>query len=189
MKPGRLQIQTTVALMSALSFLAMLVEIPLFADFLKYEVSDVAALVVGFALGPLPGVAVVLLRNVLRFVVTGSQVVGLTANFVAGAAMVFVAGSYYQRHLTRSAAAWALVLGGAAQVLVCIPAATVLLRLYGIPTPAIPGMLTGAILPFNVVKASLNALLTFFLYKRIAAYLPRGTHRGPPPPPAAEAAA
>ena len=182
MKPGRLQIQTTVALMAALSFLALLVEVPLFADFLKYEVSDVPALIAGFALGPLPGVLVVLLRNVLRFVVVGSELIGLTANFVAGATMVFVAGSYYQRHLTRQAAAWSLVLGGAAQVLVCIPAATVAMRAYGVPTPAIPGMLTGAILPFNVVKATLNAVLTFVLYKRIAAYLPRGTQRGGPPP-------
>lgn len=187
MKPGRLQIQTTVALMSTLSFLAMLVEAPLFAEFLKIEVSDVVALIAGFALGPWPGVLVVMLRNVLRFIVVGSEPIGLLANFVAGAAMVFVAASYYERHLTRRAAAWSLVLGGAAQVLVCIPAATVAMIAYGIPTPSIPGLLTGAILPFNVVKAAVNALLTFFLYKRIAAYLPRGPQRGAPPPPKAAA--
>jgi hypothetical protein len=50
-------------------------------------------------------------------------------------------------------------------------------------------MLTGAILPFNAVKATLNALLTFFLYKRLAAFLPRGGRSGPPPPPSPEAEA
>ena len=124
MKTRRLQIQTTVALLAALSFLAMFLEVPLLAEFLKYEPSDVVGLVAGFALGPVPGVVVILLRNVLRLMV-GSEPIGLLANAAIGASFVFVAGSYYQRQLTRRAAAWSLVLGGAAQVLVSIPVATV----------------------------------------------------------------
>lgn len=162
-----------VGVLSAVSYLLMLVEVATpFAPFLKYDPADVAALVAGFALGPLPGLAVVVLRNLLRCLIK-PDLIGLAMNTVAGGAFVLVSATWYQARLTRRDAALGLALGGVAQTLVCVPAACVALPAYGLPAEVVWPTVTSAIVPFNVVKTGLTGALTFFLYKRVAGFLPR----------------
>lgn len=183
MQGERTRLMATVSLLAAMSFLLMFAEVPLpgFPDFLKFDPSDVAALVAGFSLGPAPGVLVVVLRNLLRTLVK-ADLIGLTMNTVAGASFVGVASLYYQRRLNRSAAMIALALGGGAQVLVCCLSNLVALPLYGVPQASVVPMIWMVILPFNGVKCVLNGVLTFHLYKRLARHLPRyrdGVFRSP----------
>jgi riboflavin transporter FmnP len=45
----------------------------------------------------------------------------------------------------------------------------------GAPREAVVAMLPTAIIPFNLIKAGLNAVLTFILYKRVSGFLHRGS--------------
>lgn len=165
---------TTVGALSAASFLLMFLEIRTpFSEFLKYDPSDLAALVAGFTLGPVPGALVVVLRNLLRALLVKPDPIGLAMNTVAGATFVLVASTWYQRRLTRGAAAAGLALGALAQTIVCVPAALIALPLYGMPWEATPAFVASAIVPFNLLKTSVTAVATFLLYKRVAPYLPR----------------
>ena len=144
-----------------------------FSEFLKYDPADCAALVAGFALGPKAGLTVVVLRNILRALLVKPDLIGLGMNTIAG--VVFVASSayFYGSRLSRKAAMQGLFLGGFAQILVCLPTAYVALSLYGFPLESRAGFVWAAILPFNVLKVTLNGFLTFWLYKSIATRLPR----------------
>lgn len=175
MHSQQLRVRTAVAVLAALSFLLMLIEIniPFLPPWLKYDPADIAALVGGFTLGPGAGGAIVLFRNLLRALLVRPEPIGLMMNTLAGASFVMVAATYYRYRLTRRSAAVALMLGGFAQILACIPAAQMALPLYGIPAEATGPLLWGAILPFNVLKVVLNGVLTFYFYKRIARHLPR----------------
>ena len=56
------------AILSALSFVLMLLEfpVPFVPDFLKMDLSDLPALIAAFAYGPISGVLVALIKNLLH---------------------------------------------------------------------------------------------------------------------------
>ncbi len=93
-----------ISLLSAISFVLMLFEFPLgiFPEFLKIDLSDLPALIGGFALGPVAGVIIIGIKNVLHFLIksqTGG--VGELANFIVGAALVFPASLVYNHNKSR----------------------------------------------------------------------------------------
>lgn len=166
----------SVGFLAAASFVVMNVRIAMpGAPFLVYEPSDVAALVGAFTMGPAAGVAVVLLRDVLRLFVH-PEVVGLGVNVIASGTYVAVAGWLYSRRRTRASAVLALVVATVVQSGIMFAVNLVLLPLYlGLTGAHLFAMLTTAILPFNLLKGAANAFLTYALYKRVSGYFPR-TH-------------
>lgn len=166
-----------IGILAGMAFVMMLVEFPLpfFPDFLKYDVSDLAALVAAFAMGPWVGVVVQLVKNLLYLFLSGrGNPVGVLGNFLAGSILVLVAGIVYQRYTTKKGAVLALVSGSVAMGLGMIPLNLfILFPLYGIqlePSQFIPMML-GVVLPFNLVKGFLSSTATFVLYKRVRGFL------------------
>lgn len=181
-RPERTLQLSTIGVLSAISFVLMFLEIQTpFSEFLKYDPSDCAALVGGFTLGPKAGVGIVLVRNLLRGMLVKPDPVGLMMNAIAGSTLVFFAAGFYVRRLSKKAAAQGLFLGGVLQALVCLPTSWVALGLYGFPPEARTPFVLHAILPFNLLKASLNGVLTFWLYKKIARHLPRSRTLAPVP--------
>ena len=90
-----------IAILSALAFVLMLFEMPLAfiaPPFYEMDFSDVIALIGGFALGPVAGVLIELLKNLLNILFTGSSTayVGELANFVTGCALVLITHSLQQ---------------------------------------------------------------------------------------------
>jgi riboflavin transporter FmnP len=84
---------------------------------------------------------------------------------------VITAGSIYKKEKTKKRAIIALVCGTLAMAIIMIPANLFI-------TPKFMGMLMEGLLPFmpwiilfNFVKAGLNSLVTFLLYKRISPFL------------------
>ena len=80
----------TITLMAVISFIIMFLEMPLpiFPEFLKVDLSDLPALITGLALGPVAGILVELLKNVLHLLRTSTGGVGELANFLVGAALI-----------------------------------------------------------------------------------------------------
>jgi riboflavin transporter FmnP len=191
MKNQKLNTLVKISLLGAMAFILMFFEIrlPLFPDFLKIDISDVPALLGAFALGPVPGIAIEFLKNLLHGAIKGSQTmwVGELANFLVGSAYVFTAGYIYKKNKSKKTAVQGMILGIAAMVLVAsifnyyvlIPFYA---TLYGVDVPVIVGMATKAnpsitslwtyilwaVIPFNAIKGVVIAAITAPAYKKVS---------------------
>lgn len=194
MKKTTLSTLIKVSVLSAMALILMFFEFPLpiFPDFLKIDFSDIPALLGAFAMGPFAGIVIELIKNLLHIVIKGSQtaLIGELANFVVGAALVGTAGIVYKRSKTRknaliSIAAGVLVMS----VVASIANYYVFLPLYEkvLHFPIAAMVEAGAkifkgitdfnsfvaysILPFNLFKGILIAIITFLAYKRLSPIL------------------
>ncbi len=168
---------TQVAVLGSVAFAFMYFDFPIppFPAFLKYDPSEVPALIATFALGPASGVAVeaikVLLIQLLRSGTAGGPF-GIFMNFLAGVTLVGVAGSYYIVEHTKGGAIRSLVLGVLAMTVVMIVANILLTpRFFGIPRHQVVALVLPALLPFNLVKGTISSIITYYVYKRVRVYL------------------
>ena len=180
------------ALFGALGFVLMLLEFPLpiIPSFVKFDFSELPALIVSFVYGPLYGILVCLLKNVLHLFVTTSAGVGEVSNFILGAIFVGVAGGIYKYRKNRKYALIGSLVGAIVMALISVlsnyfivyPAFSVL---YGLPMNAIIGMYQAILssvdglfealvvfnLPFNFAKGIIDAAICFLIYKKLSPIL------------------
>ncbi len=155
-----------VGMLSAAAFVLMAtVQLPVLpsAPYLRYDPSDVVALLAALELGPGPGVAVVALKDLLYLMLRARSPFGPAANFVAVATFVGVAGWVYARRSRRTPGwvAAACAAGALARVLVMIPANFVILYLqFGMSPARVAALLGPVIIPFNLLAAGINTVLT-----------------------------
>ncbi len=183
------------AMLSAVAFVLMYVEFPipaLIPSFIKMDVSDLPELLAAFALGPIWGVVVTLLKNVLFSIFhgTSSAYVGELCNFLLGSVFSFTAGLIYHRHKTRRTALLGAIAGAALIALVSVPINYFIVYpayvvLYKLPMDAIIGMyqailptadslikcLTIFNVPFTFCKGMVDVLLCFLIYKPLSPLL------------------
>jgi riboflavin transporter FmnP len=194
MKKRTLSTLIKVSVLSAMAFILMFLEFPLpiFPSFLKIDFSDIPALLGAFAMGPIAGVGIELLKNLLYLVIKGTQTgfIGEFANFIVGAALVGTAGSLYRHSKTRKNALISMIVGVLVMsVVASVANYYVFLPLYEtvlhFPISAMveegAKIFTGitdlnsfvaySILPFNLFKGILIAIITFLAYKRLSPIL------------------
>ncbi|MGB9780565.1 ECF transporter S component [Caldanaerobacter sp.] len=189
MEKVKTHVLVKVGFLSATAFVLMYLEfqVPLFPGFLKLDLSDIPALVASFAIGPLYGVMVELIKNILHATITQSAGIGEIANFTVGAIFAATAGIIYHFNKTRKTA---LIAMAVATVVMSISASFlnyyVFLPLYqkvmGFPMEAIIGMgkmankkivdlktlIAYGIFPFNLLKGFVISIITFLIYKKIS---------------------
>ena len=97
---------TVTAMLSAVAFVLMYLEIaiPIMPSFIKFDFSDLPALLGSFALGPVCGVLICLIKNVLHLAFSNSMFVGELSNFILGAVFVAIAGNIYKHKKTKKSA-------------------------------------------------------------------------------------
>jgi riboflavin transporter FmnP len=169
---------TVIAILAAFGAMLMRFELPLFAaaPYLKYDPGDMPVLIGAFAIGPLTGVAVALLKNLLYLTMFGTPdqwFVGAPMNFLAGASFALCAGNIYFLKKTKLRAILSLIAGALFSTLVMLGANVLVLPLFmRMFMPAAPSITTAfllsVILPFNLLKSALNGVLVFVVYKRIS---------------------
>lgn len=148
-----------IGMLAGAAFILMAtVQVPVLpaAPYLRYDPSDVVALLMAFVAGPVPGVAVVALKDVLYLLFRARSIFGPLANLLAVATFVGVAGWVYHRRpnpswpwLVASCAAGAL-----ARILVMIPGNFVILNLqFGLAPARVAALLWPVIIPFNACSA------------------------------------
>lgn len=193
----KLKINTRAVAVSAvcggLGFVLMLLEFPLpfiIPSFIKLDFSEIPALISAFAFGPLYGILVCAIKNLLHLFVTTSAGVGELSNFILGAIFVGTAGIFYSKLHNRKGALIGSLVGAFIMSLISVftnyflvyPAYVVI---YGMPMDAIIGMykalfsaadnLIKALIifnfPFNLAKGVLQAAVCFAVYKRISPIL------------------
>lgn len=162
-----------ISLLSAVSLVLMYFDFPVIPAFpwLKMDLSDVPALLGTFGFGPLVGVTIELIKNILYFFTKGSSVAGVLANFLFGAALVFPAGLIYHRKKSKKTAIIGMLVGTLVmEVAGIFGNIYILLPLYGMKMTAeqLTQYVLVGIVPFNAVKALIVNVVTYFVYKRIS---------------------
>ena len=195
-KPKKTRRMTTRALVilamyAALASVLRYLEFPLaflFPSFLQIDFSNLPVLLSSFHFGPLAGVAVALVKNLIYFPVSKTGGIGELADFLYAAITALAAGLFYRRWKTRRGAVAGLVSGGLLAALIAIPANYfIMIPFYEnfMPMQAIIDMCSNIIpfvqtkldvvvfsmTPFNLFKYALMGLLTFLLYKRVRGLL------------------
>lgn len=186
---------TVAAMLSAVAFILMFLDFPLpmlIPSFVKMDFSDLPALLGAFALGPVYGIVISLMKNLLHIVIRGTSTacVGELCNFMLGAVFSFTAGYIYKCNKTRKTAILGAVVGAAAMALFSVPSNfwityPAYVKFYHMPLEAIIGMYQALLpsadslfkclvifnMPFTLVKGLLDAVLCMLIYKPLSPIL------------------
>ena len=192
MKKFKLATLLKIAILGAISFLIMMVDFPLWfaPSFYELDFSDVPALIGAFSLGPLAGIIIELIKNILNVALTGSITggIGEIANFLIGAIFVGTAGIIYKKNKTRKSAIIGMalgtllmaLLGSALNYFVLLPLYSKIMPIETILDLAsavnsivvdLKTLVIYTVFPFNLLKGFLVSLLTIPLYKRLSKVL------------------
>ena len=160
----------TMALLCAIGVILSFIEFPLLpgVTWLKFDASNMTALVGGFAFGPGAGVAIGILIAVIHGLLM-ADFTGALMNILTVTCFVLPAALIYARVRTYPAAIGGLVLS-----IICATAGAILGNLLvtptwlGVPFDAVVAMILPILLPFNLAKHALNAVLTLVIYKSIS---------------------
>lgn len=172
---------TIMAMLVAISIvLVYLIHFPIFpaAPFLEYDPADIPILVGTFAFGPAAGFLLTVVTCVIQGVTVsaGSGAYGIIMHLIATSTIVLVAGNIYRVKHTRGGAAIALIVGTVCWGIIMVIANHFITPLFmGVPVDMVDAMLLPVILPFNLIKAGVNSLITFLIYKTISRHI---IHRG-----------
>ena len=188
---------TVTAMLSAVAFVLMFIEFPipsLIPIFVKFDISDLPELLAAFAMGPMQGVAVAFLKNLLHIIFKGtnSAYVGELFNFAMGAVFAFTAGTIYHRGKSRRSAVIGSLVGALIMAVVTVPFNYFIVYpayevCYHLPMDAIIGMyqailpsadtliecLTIFNMPFTFFKGMADVLLCLVIYKPLSPLLHR----------------
>ncbi|MBQ6757346.1 MAG: ECF transporter S component [Oscillospiraceae bacterium] len=178
------------AMLTAVSFILMLLDfsVPLIPNFVKMDISEFPALLAAFALGPVWGAGVCLLKNLLHLTVTTTGGVGELANFLLGAVFTLVAGAIYKHKRTRTGAMIASIAGAFAMAALSLPInyyitypfyqnfmpLDAIIGAYQAINPGVDGLFACLLIfnvPFTFVKGMLDVILCALIYKRISPLL------------------
>ncbi len=191
MKKLNVRAITLTALMGAVGFVLMLLEfgIPIVPAFIKFDFSELPALIASFAYGPLYGVLVCFVKSVLHLFVTNTAGVGELANFLMGAVFVLVAGAIYRNRKNRATALLGSLAGSVSMGIACvlinffiiypiyyqimIPK-DVILQLYQAILPGVDSIFEALLifnLPFTAFKGIAVSVICFLVYKKISPIL------------------
>ncbi len=157
------------ALMAAIAALFQFIQIPIFpaAPFLQYDPSLVPAMIVGFAYGPAAGIVVGVVAAIIHGLIMGEWV-GALMNICATVFFILPAALIYKKKHSFSGAVIGLIVGVVFACLGCfVSNLTIGMAWYGSYDVILPLMLP-AVLPFNLLKACLNSVITIVVYKAIS---------------------
>ena len=154
------------ALLSAIGFIsAITIRVPVIT-FLKYEPKDIFITFAGLLYGPLAALACSVVAAVLEMPFGETGLIGMVMNILSTAAFSCTASLIYKKRRDISGAAIGLVCGVAFMSVSMLLWNYLITPLYShIPRAQVVPMLTTVFLPFNLLKAGINAGLTLLLYR------------------------
>lgn len=173
-KTARLAKMAMLAAISLALMLLIRIPYPLFPQ-LVYDPADIPILISTFAFGPLAGLSITFVVSFIQaFLLAGDGIIGFFMHMMATGSFVLVAGLIYKRHKTKKTAVLALAVGSLIMTVIMVGWNLIVTPLYiGVPVQAIIAMVLPIFLPFNLLKAAINSVITFLIYKPIARFLHR----------------
>ena len=179
-------------ILTAISFIFyMFLKFPMpfmFPSWLDMQFSDLPAMLGSFALGPVGGVIIIVVKCLIKMPFSSTQCVGELADIIVGSANVFTAGVFYQYHKSKKGAIFALLIGTGVATLVSLLANAFILipffksaygwgAIIGMAKALFPNIneqnfylyyLPLSVLPFNILRCAVCAVLTYFVYKPLS---------------------
>ena len=184
-----------IGMLGAIATVLMLFEFPIpfiAPPFYELDFSEVPVLVGAFALGPVAGATIELVKILINLLINGTATafVGEIGNYILGCSFIIPAALIYKKKKSKKFAMIAMIAGTITMtVFGCILNAYVLLPTYaaafGMPIDAIVGMgsaINGnitnvmtfvimAVAPFNILKGMMVSIITLLIYKHISPIL------------------
>ena len=185
---------TTTAIFTALAVALMFLEVPLplMPPFLKFDFSEIPVLVGTFALGPVYGIIIELLKNLIHLPWTGTMAIGEMSNFITGSIFVGTAGFIYRKNRSRKGAIISMAIATLALAVSAVPVNAFLnlplsASVLGMSMESILGwtqsvnpaidselkLLLLGFVPFNLFKGIVVSAITFCVYKPISKLINR----------------
>ncbi|MFP3153480.1 ECF transporter S component [Lachnospiraceae bacterium ZAX-1] len=178
---------TMTAMLSAIAFILMFLDfsIPIMPTFIKMDLSELPALIGAFAMGPISGVTICLVKNLLHLFITSTGGVGELSNFILGAIFVLPAGVVYRKWHNRKGALIGSFVGAVLMGLMSIPSnyfivypvyynfmpKELILGAYQAIFSGVDSILDCLVLfnmPYTFVKGLFSVIITFLVYKHIS---------------------
>ena len=184
-----------IGMLGAIATVLMLFEFPIpfiAPPFYELDFSEVPVLVGAFALGPMAGATIELVKILINLLINGTATafVGEIGNYLLGCSFIIPAALIYKKHKSKKNALIAMIIGTIAMtVFGCFLNAYILLPTYatafGMPIDAIVGMGSAinanindvmtfviiAVAPFNIIKGIIVSVITLLIYKHISPIL------------------
>ena len=179
---------TVTAMLAAVAVVLQYLEfsVPLVPSFLKMDLSDIPELIGAFIIGPVGGVVICLVKNLVHLIVSSSGFVGELSNFMLGAVFAMVAGIIYKSRKTKTTALIACLCASVCMALLSLPTnyyivypiyaqmfggMETILGLYQTILPSADTLWKALLIfnvPFTLVKGLLCVLVTMLIYKPLS---------------------
>ena len=178
------------AMLSAVAFILMFLDfsVPFMPAFIKMDLSELPALIGAFSMGPVCGILICLIKNVLHLFITTTGGVGELSNFLLGVAFVLPAGLIYRHKKSRRSALIGSLFGAVIMGVFSVVSnyflvypvyynfmpKDVILAAYQAILPSVQSILQCLVffnMPFTIVKGLFSVVITFLTYKHISPIL------------------
>lgn len=181
---------TITAMLTAVAAVLQYIEVPVpfVPAFLKFDFSDLPELIGAFVIGPMWGVVICLLKNLIHLPFGSSVGAGEFANFLLGSAFVFTAGMIYKHNKTKKGALIACISGAAIMAAVSVPLnyfivypiyaqlwvngdMNIIVSMYKDILPYSDNLIKSLLIfnvPFTIAKGILVSVVTMLIYKPLS---------------------
>lgn len=179
------------AMLAAVATVLMALDFPipfLIPPFVKMDFSELPALLATFSLGPVSGVAVCLIKNLINLTMSTTQGAGELCNFLLGVCFVVPAGLIYRQIKSRKGALTGALVGAAVMAVCSVPVnyfisypyytafmpIDQIISMYQKLIPSVDGLLACLVVfnaPFTLLKGLLDMVLAFLIYKPLSPLL------------------
>lgn len=162
--------------------------IPFIPSFIKLDFSDLPELIGSFAYGPVAGILIALVKNIIHLAVSQSGYVGELSNFILGAVFAGVAGLIYKKHKTMKGALVGGIVGAVCMALISFPSnlfivypfyynfmpKEIVLQAYQAIVPSMKSIEQSLLvfnMPFTFIKGILCVVISMLIYKPLSPVL------------------
>ncbi len=179
---------SVVALMSALGFVLMLLEFPLpfiIPEFVKLDFSEVPVLLAAYMFGPIEGVLVCLIKNLLKALfLSTSGGIGELCNFLLGCTLALPAGIAFKKMKSGRSMLIGGMLGSVIMAVLCLPVnyfisypvytkflpIEQIIGMYQKILPSVDGLFSCLLIfnvPFTLLKGALSVAIAYAIASRV----------------------
>lgn len=186
---------TVTAMLSAVATILMFIDfsVPFMPSFIKMDISELPALLAGFAYGPLSGICVCLIKNVINLARTTTSGIGEICNFLMGVTFILPSAMIYKYKKNRKGAVIGAVTGALLMAAMSLPInyfisypiyakfmpLEAIISAYQEIFPGVNGLLMCLIvfnIPFTLFKGAVDAIICFLIYKPLSPVLHKKIH-------------
>ena len=186
---------TVTAMLSAIAFILMFFDfsVPVMPSFIKMDFSELPALIGAFSMGPISGVMICLIKNLIHLFMTSTGGVGELSNFMLGASFVLPAGLVYKKWKNKKSAIVGSLVGAVLMGIISIFSnyfitypvyyafmpKEAILAAYQAIIPGVESIFQCLVvfnMPFTFVKGLFSVFIAILIYKPLSPII-RGFHK------------